>query len=129
MSSALRISLFVMLVGCLTFQSATSAHAMDKDVRTVLIASGYGAVGGAVVGLVAWPLSERAESIWIGSLVGLTLGVAVGIFHIGHRDDPQNPLNSDGSPQSDLFWNSSSSLAAMTAPKPEVYLAYPVLSF
>lgn len=68
------------------------AHAVSKDTKTVLTAGAYGALGGTVLGLIAFPFSGKLRTIPIGTSIGLYLGAAVGFYHIWHRDDPGNPL-------------------------------------
>jgi hypothetical protein len=69
------------------------AHALSRNTSTVVTTSLYGIVGGAALGLVAWPLTGSSRALGIGASLGLWLGIAVGIYHNGHRDDPGNPLN------------------------------------
>jgi hypothetical protein len=69
------------------------AHAMSKDVRTVLVSGVYGLAAGTAVGVVAWPIAKTPRTIIIGSSVGLYMGLVVGVFHILNRHDPENPLN------------------------------------
>jgi hypothetical protein len=75
--------------------SSPSAQAMDSNVRAVLVAGGYGIAGGTLLGLATLPLSQDSRSVFIGSSVGLYLGVAVGLYFISHRDDPDNPLRNN----------------------------------
>jgi hypothetical protein len=70
--------------------------ALDRDTRSVLVAGGYGLLGGTVLGLASYPLTRDPRSIFIGSAVGLYLGILVGIYYDIERDNPQNPLRSDG---------------------------------
>ena len=73
---------------------------MDRDVKSVLVAAAYGIAGGTVLGLVAWPIAQDSRAIFIGSSMGLYLGTAVGFYHIGSREDPENPLRrSMGDPE------------------------------
>ena len=52
----------------------------------------YGMVGGTVVGFLTVPATGTLRSAFIGSSVGLYLGVAVGVFYWMERDNPGNPL-------------------------------------
>ena len=74
--------------------AATPARAMDRDVRAVLVAGGYGLLAGTALGLVSYPLTRDTRSIFIGTSVGLYLGLIAGIYYINNRDDPGNPLRS-----------------------------------
>ena len=59
-----------------------SAFAMNQRVRTVLVAGAYGAVGGTALGLVSLPITRDSRSLFIGTSLGLYLGVAVGIYYL-----------------------------------------------
>ncbi len=74
--------------------------AMSRDVRTVLTVGLYGIAAGSLLGALALPATQDVKSIFIGSSVGLYLGLIIGIYHVNHRDDPQNPLNARGGHQS-----------------------------
>lgn len=63
-----------------------------RDVRTMLYASGYGVLGGTAMGLVSLPFHRSTKGVYLGSLLGLGLGLMVGAYHVTHRDDPGNPL-------------------------------------
>lgn len=73
--------------------NAPEALALDRDVKTVLIAGGYGLAGGTIVGLATLPIHQDVKGIFVGSSIGLYVGVVVGIFHVFNRKDPQNPLS------------------------------------
>ena len=76
----------------------TPAHALNRDVRAVLITSGYGVAAGTILGLASFPLNQNPRSIFIGSSVGLYLGIAVGVYYIFHRYSPENPLHMQPEP-------------------------------
>jgi hypothetical protein len=61
---------------------------MDKGVRTVLIAGMYGAGAGTVLGLAAYPITNNVRSLFMGSSIGLYLGLALGIYLVANPDDP-----------------------------------------
>ncbi len=90
-----RISLFLLIVLCGALVFSIPARAVDADVKTVMVSSLYGAAIGTGLGLVSLPAHQSARGIFVGSSVGFFLGIAVGIYHINHRDDPQNPLRAD----------------------------------
>ncbi|OFZ79238.1 MAG: hypothetical protein A2583_01120 [Bdellovibrionales bacterium RIFOXYD1_FULL_53_11] len=72
------------------------AHALHKDVKAVIILAAYGAVGGTAMGAVAYPFTSRFRTVLMGTSIGLYLGIAAGVYHISHRDDPGNPFNQHG---------------------------------
>jgi hypothetical protein len=79
------------------------AQALSRNTSTMVTTGWYGILGGTAVGLVAWPLAGSNRAVGIGAAVGLWLGLAVGIYHIHHRDDPGNPLRSDARDKPQLF--------------------------
>lgn len=104
---------------------APSAQALDRDSRTVLKAGTYGILAGTAVGLLTWPVSQTNRSVFIGSSMGLYLGLAVGIYHITHRDDPSNPLRESADARGETDELSSSILsegpaAGVTGPGPAI---------
>ena len=56
------------------------AHALNRNVRAFLISGAAGAVLGTGVGLVIWPISGDFRSIFIGTSVGLFLGLPGLVF-------------------------------------------------
>src|SRR5262249_6237596 len=72
--------------------AARPAHALDKNIKTVFIAGGYGLLAGTAVGLITLPLTQGIWALFIGSSVGLYLGIVIGVFHVLNRENPQNPL-------------------------------------
>ena len=71
---------------------SSRAQAMDHDVKAVLVVSAYGLVGGTVLGLAALPFNQDIRTVFIGSSLGLYLGIAVGIYYVYDRYDQDNPL-------------------------------------
>jgi hypothetical protein len=67
--------------------STQTAYAMDRDVKTLIKAGGYGAIGGALVGLATLPLTRDIRSIFMGSSIGLYLGIAAGVLYIQNRNE------------------------------------------
>ncbi len=84
--------LLVVLVLVTALVSATPARATDRDVKAVMTAGGYGILVGTVAGLIAWPLTGSERAIFMGSSIGLYLGIGAGFYHISNRDEPGNPL-------------------------------------
>jgi hypothetical protein len=68
------------------------AHAIDQDTRSVIRGGTYGLIGGTVVGLAVLPLTGSVRGVFIGSSLGLYMGILLGVYHITHRDDPENPF-------------------------------------
>lgn len=68
------------------------ARAMSRDVKAVLITGLYGIAAGTALGLISWPMTGSSRAVFIGSSIGMYLGVGTGIYFITHRDDPGNPF-------------------------------------
>jgi hypothetical protein len=66
---------------------------MSRDVRAVLVISAYGLVGGTLLGLAALPFNQDARTVFIGSSLGLYLGIAVGHYYVydRHQQEEQQP--------------------------------------
>jgi len=89
----LGLALSLSLAMVLGLAVPTRAHAeLPRDVKAVLTTSLYGLVGGTVMGVASYPLTGDPKSIFVGSSLGLYLGIGVGIYYILNRDDPNNPL-------------------------------------
>ncbi|OFZ52403.1 MAG: hypothetical protein A2428_12690 [Bdellovibrionales bacterium RIFOXYC1_FULL_54_43] len=71
------------------------AGAMDRDVRSVLIAGGYGILGGTVLGIAAFPFTRDGRSIAVGTSIGLYLGIAAGFYYISHREELADSLRGE----------------------------------
>lgn len=70
-----------------------NAYALSNDVKAVFTTGAYGAAAGTVLGLAAFPFIDTGvRTIFMGTSAGLALGLVVGIFHVTHKDDPDNPL-------------------------------------
>jgi hypothetical protein len=83
--------ILIAAVSSLAFASRP-AFAMSRDVRSVIVAGEYGMLGGTLLGIASLPLARSGRSVFIGTSVGLYLGIVAGIYYIHHRDDPGNPL-------------------------------------
>lgn len=75
------------------FLASTQSQAMDRDLRALITFGQYGLLGGTVVGLATVPFTHGIRSMFLGSSIGLYMGIAAGVYHITHRDDPGNPFN------------------------------------
>lgn len=90
---------------------------MDRDVRSVLRTSAYGALAGTALGVVSLPATKSVRGVFIGTSLGLYLGIAIGIYHITHRDDPGNPLNRGRRGGWEPTGEAASGMAAATSPE------------
>jgi hypothetical protein len=70
---------------------------MDHDVRSVIVSGEFGLLGGAAIGLATLPFTGSLRNVFIGSSVGLWLGIAVGFYYISNRNNPDNPLRAETS--------------------------------
>ena len=69
-----------------------SARAWDQDKRTIVSTSSYGILVGTLAGLLTLPVHGNGRTVFVGTSVGLYLGIVVGLYHNAHRYDPSNPL-------------------------------------
>jgi len=77
--------------------SAPKANAVSRDVWDVAKFGAYGAAIGTGAGLVSFPFTGEAKTIFMGTSIGLYLGIIVGVFHVMNRDDPENPFSDKAS--------------------------------
>jgi len=89
MTLSLSLSMALLTTTC---QRSSSAYAVSQDVSDVVKTSLWGAAGGTALGLVAFPITGEFKNIFVGSSIGLYMGIAAGLYLITHRDDPNNPL-------------------------------------
>lgn len=89
-------------LGLVLSVTPSRAHGMNRDARTVLLATTYGTGAGTLLGLAFWPLSGDWRAIFVGMGVGFVLGAGVGTYHIFHRKDPNNPLAFDTEEERDV---------------------------
>jgi hypothetical protein len=87
-----KLSLMTLGALLLVESMPSPASALDRDVKAILVAGEYGILGGTVIGAATLPFSQNLRSVFIGSSVGLYLGLAVGIYYVMERDSPHNPL-------------------------------------
>jgi hypothetical protein len=78
-----------------------AAWAVDRDVKAILVGGGYGLVGGTLLGAVSLPFTQDLRSVFIGTSVGLYLGLAVGVYYVLERDREGNPLRQGAAPAAD----------------------------
>ena len=50
------------------------------------------------MGLGLVPFTKEIRTMFIGTSVGLVLGIIAGVYHINNRDNPQNPFNNNFQP-------------------------------
>ena len=49
-------------------------------------------IGGTIVGAAIVPFSQNVRTLFLGTSVGLYLGIVVGLYYVFDRYDQQNPL-------------------------------------
>lgn len=118
-----RFSVWIAVLLLLSVSLSESAHAWDTDKRTIVTAAEYGLVIGTLAGLLTLPVSGSARSVFVGTSVGLYLGLLVGIYHNGHRHDPDNPLRFSGT-EPDAW-----PVKPPQPPRAALELTYPVARF
>jgi hypothetical protein len=77
----------------LTALSATAlvparAWALDREVKSVLVAGGYGMVLGTMAGALSVPFTRNARTMFVGTSLGLYLGLVIGIYYVLDKDNP-----------------------------------------
>lgn len=70
--------------------------ALDRDTRTLVRASGYGLLAGTAAGLFMWPLSGQLRTVFLGSSLGLYVGIVVGVYQIVQAQDSGGSGDSTG---------------------------------
>jgi hypothetical protein len=86
--------LFALGIGVNVPLEREARAAMDPDTLTVTRDGAWGLLGGTLAGLVALPLGGSVREIFLGSSVGLYLGIVVGIYAITHRDELASQISS-----------------------------------
>lgn len=85
----------ILSVGLLSLVVALTAprlaYAIGHDVRTVIVAGEYGILGGTILGVASLPFTQDARSIFIGSSIGLYLGIVVGVMYAFNRYQDEGP--------------------------------------
>lgn len=64
---------------------ARPSHAMDKNVKAILMSGAYGMAAGTVLGLASFPFSGNVRNVFIGTSMGLYIGLAVGLYYVFDR--------------------------------------------
>jgi hypothetical protein len=70
------------------------AQAMSSNVRSVLVAGGYGMLAGTALGAATVPFSRDLRTLFIGTSMGLYFGLALGIYYVAFRDDARRVMDS-----------------------------------
>ncbi|MCM2279366.1 MAG: hypothetical protein NDJ89_14925 [Oligoflexia bacterium] len=78
--------------------------ALDRDQRAIAVGIFYGAGAGTVLGLASLPLARSGKGVFMGTSIGLYLGLVAALYHIGHREDPENPLRVTTAPAAREVW-------------------------
>jgi hypothetical protein len=82
----------LLVTGAMALAVPTPAKAMDRNVKALLVAGSYGMVGGTLLGALSLPFTQNVRSMFVGTSLGLYLGLAVGVYYVVERDNPGNPL-------------------------------------
>lgn len=93
----------VALLIALTFHPRP-ALAMSADVRTVLLSSLYGLVGGTALGAVAYPVHQSVRGIFICSSIGMYLGAATGIYLVHNWDEFEGEMRRGSNQATEPRW-------------------------
>jgi hypothetical protein len=135
------ILIAAVLAASFSVAAPTPAHAISKNVRGFLIATGAGAAIGLGVGLATLPATNDLRGLAWGTLAGLFLGLSIGTYFLVRKDDPDNPLKAlpeEETPQAlrkqelqhALEHDVRPATAALAlAPPPVVHLQWRVVSF
>ena len=83
----------VLIVLSLLLVLAVPAQGASRAVKDVVTAGLYGVMGGTVLGLISLPFTRDLRTVFMGTSIGLYLGLVVGIYHTDNYDDPRNPLS------------------------------------
>jgi hypothetical protein len=92
LSTRSRAAALAVLIGVFSLATAPRSQAMSPDVKSVMIGGVYGIAVGTGLGLLALPGTRSVRGIFMGSSIGLYLGMVAGYYHSRNRDNPQNPL-------------------------------------
>lgn len=76
-------------------QTQTSTSALDPKTKAFLIICGYGAVGGALLGLASMAFGQESRAIAQGASVGLYGGILFGAYVIYTHNQDSQPLRED----------------------------------
>lgn len=109
------------------------AGALDKDIKAVLLIGAYGMAAGTVLGLASYPFTKNPRSVFIGTSVGLYMGIGVGFYYLWDKHNPDSPFRNPGAMGhdsrglSDEDW-SSRTIGPERVP-PLAYAAFKVADF
>ncbi len=96
----------IALVCALSFGAATfapRAEALSRTGRSFLVMGGYGMIGGTVLGVASYPFTHQARTIFIGTSIGLYLGLALGAFYALNDYNPDRPFWTQDRAEADLL--------------------------
>jgi len=136
-----RVMIALLVAGLSVSVATKPAYAMDRDVKTVIKYGGYGILVGTGVGLITWPFTQDLRAVFMGTSIGLYLGIAIGIYQVFNRENPQNPLNQMVSqmvpmqslasfiPESQKITGAGSLYQSQAFPQPQFRFDVPVLRF
>ncbi len=91
---------------CNVHAQQTSTSAMDPKTKAFLIICGYGAVGGALLGLASMAFGQESRAIAQGASIGLYGGILFGAYVIYTHNQESAPINDD--PSSTMPYEDSS---------------------
>lgn len=89
-----RIATWLMIVAIgmgLTSFSSDQAQAASRNVNSVIRAGSYGLLVGTLVGAASFPFNRDVKRVFIGSSVGLYVGIVAGIAYVATRDGKSPP--------------------------------------
>ncbi len=104
-----------------------STTLVRKDVHALIVTGEYGILAGTVLGAATLPFTQNLRSLFIGSSLGLYLGIVVGIYYIANRDNPENPLKNEEERYPDP--GASSQLRLPLSASKVVQVSMPLLRF
>ncbi len=110
--------------------ASKKANALDRDVRAVMLISVYGMAGGTALGLISLPSHQSLRGVFMGTSVGLYVGILIGLYFIHNRDDPQNPLLAQAYPMRELGLLEREKFQTLLPEHPKAFeIQYPVMQF
>jgi hypothetical protein len=118
------------------------AEAMSTEMRGLFRIGAYGLVGGTALGVAAYPMTGDLRTIFVGTSIGLYLGLAIGTIYALQPDDSPPPpwqsrhggrpgagLASSGASDSDGARFALTAREAAAFPKALLEVQAPVLRF
>lgn len=110
------------LASALTLALPAKSHALDHNLRTILVGAVWGAAAGTVVGLATYPLHQSIKGIFLGSSIGLYSGAGLGAFYAFNK-------RPEGSPLGDNNTTPSRGGGGIVSTPPRIALVMKVLEF